>query len=331
MLVHDSGITFLTAARMLLPLRSRWGIASPMDRGTMQDLDLKLLKVFDAVYRTRSVSRAADDVGVTQPSISIALAKLRKHFQDPLFVRTSDGMQPTPYALELIRPVRDGLELLHRALRHRAKFDPARSARAFCLCLTDIGQAVILPTLLNHLKRVAPGIRIDVVPISSDTPRQLESGDGDLAIGFMPQLEAGYYQQKLFRQRFVCAVSLDHPRITDRLSLEQFVEERHIVVATPATGHWILDKSLDDMKIMRKVAVRLPDFLGLAAIVAGTDLIVSVPEDLGAVMRRAARVKLLTAPVELPSYFVKQHWHERYHHDAGNRWLRGVVAELFLK
>jgi DNA-binding transcriptional LysR family regulator len=296
----------------------------------MEELDLKLLKVFDEVYKTRSVSRAAENVGVTQPSISIALAKLRKHFQDPLFVRTSDGMQPTPYAADLIRPVRDGLGLLDGAMRHRATFDPAQSDRAFCLCLTDISQAVMLPTMLNHLKRIAPAIQLEIVPISSETPRMLESGDADLAVGFMPQLEAGFYQQKLFQQRFVCVVREDHPRIKSRLSLKQFVDEDHIVVTTSATGHWILDKTLEAKGVVRRVAVRLPDFLGLASIVAGTELLACVPERLGEVMRQAAKVKLLAPPVELPSYLVKQHWHERYHHDPANRWLRGVVAELFL-
>ena len=297
----------------------------------MEELDLKLLKVFDEIYTTRSVSRAAENVGVTQPSMSIALAKLRKYFQDPLFVRTSAGMQPTPYAVELIKPVRDGLGLLDGALRHRVTFDPTRSDRAFCLCLTDISQAVLLPTLLNHLKRAAPAIQLEIVPISSDTPRMLESGDADLAIGFMPQLEAGFYQQKLFQQRFVCAVRRNHPRIESRLSLKQFLAEDHVVVTTDVTGHWIVNKALDEKRIARKVAVRLPDFLGLEAVVAGTDLVVIVPERLGDVMQKAARVKILPPPVELPAYLVKQHWHERYHHDPSNRWLRGVVAQLFLE
>ena len=297
----------------------------------MEELDLKLLKVFDEVYKTRSVSRAAENVGVTQPSVSIALAKLRKHFQDPLFVRTSDGMQPTPYAAELIRPVRDGLGLLDGALRHRATFDPLRSDRTFCLCLTDISQAVLLPTLLNHLKQAAPGIQLEIVPISSETPRMLESGDADLAIGFMPQLEAGFYQQKLFEQRFVCVVREDHPRIRNRLTLKQFAEEDHVVVTTSATGHWILDKALEEKRVVRKVSVRLPDFLGLASIIAATDLLVCVPERLGEVIRQSAKVKLLPPPVELPTYLVKQHWHERYHHDAANSWLRGAVAGLFLE
>jgi DNA-binding transcriptional LysR family regulator len=301
------------------------------DGRVMEELDLKLLRVFDEIYRTRSVSRAAESIGVTQPSLSIALAKLRKHFQDPLFVRTSAGMQPTPCAAELIGPVRDGLDLLDRALRHRATFDPASAERAFRLCLTDISQAVLLPSLLNRLTQVAPAIRLEVVPISSGTARMLESGDADLAIGFMPQLEAGFYQQKLFRQRFVCAVRQDHPRIGDRLTLKRFAAEDHVVVTADATGHSIVDEALEAKGVVRRVALRLPEFLGLAPVVAGTDLVATIPDRLGEVLRHAARVKLLPVPIALPTYLVKQHWHERYHHDAANRWLRGLVAGLFLE
>lgn len=297
----------------------------------MEALDLRLLKVFDEIYKTGSVSRAAANVGLTQPSLSIALGKLRRHFDDPLFVRTSAGMQPTPYAAEIIDLVRDGLGKLEVALRHRTSFDPQRADRTFALAFTDISQAVLLPRLLNHVKRVAPGVGLDIMPISTETPRMLQTGEADLAIGFMPQLEAGFYQQKLFEQRFVCAVRRDHPRIRTRLSLRQFTEEEHIVVTTSATGHWILEKTLEERGIQRKVAVTLRDFLGIGTIVANSDLLVTVPQRLGEVMMQVAKVKMLAPPVDLPTYLVKQHWHERYHHDPAARWLRGVVAELFLE
>jgi DNA-binding transcriptional LysR family regulator len=296
-----------------------------------ETLDLRLLKVFDEIYKTGSVSRAAANVGLTQPSLSLALGRLRRHFDDPLFVRTSRGMQPTPYAAELIELVRDVLGKLDLALRHRATFDPARAERRFTICITDISHAVLLPTLLNHLKHVAPSLRLDILPIDTETAGMLQSGEADLAIGFMPQLDAGFYQQKLFEQGFVCAVRRDHPRIGSRLTLKQFREEEHLVVTTLATGHWILDKALEEQGIARKVTVRLRDFLGLGSIVARNELLVTVPERLGAVMAEAAGVKLLAPPMKLPRYLVKQHWHERYHHDPANRWLRGVVAELFLE
>ncbi len=295
----------------------------------MKTVDLRLLRVFDAIYRTGSVSKAADEIGLTQPSLSIALGKLRRHFDDPLFVRTAAGMQPTPYAADLIELVRDGLGKLEIALRHRAAFDPARADRRFTLCFTDISQAVLMPKLFGAVRAVAPDVGFDILPISDQTPHLLQSGEADLAVGFMPQLEAGFYQQTLFEQRFVCVARADHPRIRSRLTVKQFAAEAHIVVTASATGHWILDKTLEQHGIRRNVALRLPDFLGLAPIIAASDLLVTVPERLGAVMLQSGGVKLLAPPIDLPTYAVKQHWHERYHHDPATRWLRGVFAELF--
>ena len=296
---------------------------------TLESLDLRLLKVFDAIHRTGSVSKAAAEIGLTQPSLSIALGKLRRHFDDPLFVRTAAGMQPTPYAAELIELVRDGLGKLEIALRHRPTFDPARADRRFTLCFTDISQAVLMPRLFVHVKQAAPRVVFDILPISDRTPHLLQTGEADLAIGFLPHIEAGFYQQTLFEQRFVCVARADHPRLRSRITVKQYVAEEHIVVTASATGHWILDRTLEQHGIRRKVALRLPDFLGLAPIVAASDLLVTVPERLGEVMKQSGGVKTFAPPIPLPTYAVKQHWHERYHHDPATRWLRGVFAELF--
>src|SRR5690606_11431719 len=132
---------------------------------------------------------------------------------DPLFVKVSSGMQPTPHASALVERVREAVELLDFALGHQVVFEPMQSRRAFRVAMTDISQSVLLPTLLNHLQRVAPLLEIDVLDISEDTPRMLEAGEADLAIGFMPGLGAGFYQQKLFSQRVVCLCRRDHPRL----------------------------------------------------------------------------------------------------------------------
>jgi DNA-binding transcriptional LysR family regulator len=295
----------------------------------MTDVEIKLLTIFEEVYKTRSVSRTGENVGLSQPSISIALAKLRHYFNDPLFVRTSRGMEPTPHAEELIKPIREALALLRRALGHQIVFDPLTSNRTFRICMTDISQVVMLPTLMNHLKTAAPSVRIETLHIAQDTPKTLESGEADLGIGFMPQLEAGFYQQTLFEQSFVCMVSRDHPRIRSELTLSQFVEEAHIVVTTSGTGHQIVDKVLEAEKIERRIALRLPSFLGIALIVAKTDLLVTVPRRLAEILLENNDIRVFASPVELPSYQVKQHWHERYHSDPGNIWLRGVMWQLF--
>ncbi len=297
----------------------------------MLDIDIKLLTIFQELARTRSVSRAAENLGMAQPTVSIALGKLRKRFGDPLFVRTSKGMEPTPLSAELLQPVGDALALLAQALRHHIAFDPRASEHGFRICMTDISQIVLLPQLLNHLRDTAPGVRIEVLHITEATPRLLESGEADLAIGFMPQLDAGFYQQTLFTQRYVCMLRADHPRIADKLGVKRFLAESHIQVTMTGTGHRLIDQVLEQRGIARKIALRLPNFLGLAAIVGSTDLLVTVPALLGQTLEAAHNVKTLKSPIAFPPYAVKQHWHERFHHDLRNRWLRGVVAQLFAK
>lgn len=294
----------------------------------MNPPEMRLLSVFEEIHKTRSVSRAAEALGLGQPAVSIALARLREHFGDPLFVRTSGGMAPTPLAEELAQPVREALAALERALGHRSGFEPRASQRTFRICMTDISQLVLLPRLWARLRATAPGIRIDIVPLSEDTGRMLESGEGDLALGFMPQLEAGFYQQALFRQHYVCMASDDHPRIGESLTLAQFEAEEHAVVTSSGTGHLIIDRELARQRIARRVALRIPNFLGAAFVLEHTELLLTIPQRLGEVLRGRGRLRIFPVPFPLPDYAVKQHWHERFHHDPGNRWLRGLISDL---
>lgn len=294
-------------------------------------MDLKLLAVFDEVYKTRSVSRAGENLGVAQSSISIALARLRRHFGDPLFVRTSDGMQPTPHATSLVAPIRQALELLRGITRQQAVFEPARSQRTFRICMTDITHLVLLPALINRLRDVADGINVEITHISGQTPKMLESGEADLAVGFMPQLEAGFYQQKLFEQDFACVVRRDHPRIRSRLTQAMFRREKHVLVTAAGTGHYLAEEALGKLGVHRTVALRLPNFLGIGGLVATTDLMVTVPRRVAETLVRIADVKMLLPPFVLPVFSIKQHWHERYQQDPANRWLRSVISDLFLE
>lgn len=295
----------------------------------MARLDLDWLPLFGEIYRTRSVSTAADRLGIAQATASITLNKLRAHFGDRLFSRTASGMLPTPKAQQIYPDLQDVLLRLERARGTSREFVPGQAERAFRVCITDISEVVLLPRLLNHLQRVAPGVAIEIEKISDASPRRLQDGDVDLAIGFMPQLEAGFYQQTLFGQDFVCLVAADHPRVRGRLSRRAFLAERHIVVTTSGTGHSIVDKVFAREKMERRVALRVPSFLGIARIVAQTELLVVVPRLLGQTLASQERVRLLDPPVTLPRYDVKQHWHERFHAEAGNVWLRRTVAELF--
>ncbi|MGJ7527485.1 LysR family transcriptional regulator [Variovorax sp. GB1P17] len=294
-------------------------------------MDLKLLSIFDEVYKTRSVSRAGEHLGMPQSSISIALARLRRHFGDPLFVRTSDGMQPTPHATSLIDPIRQALELLRTVTRQQAVFDPAKVERTFRVCMTGITHLVLLPDLMNRLSEVAPSIRVEITHISTRTPKMLESGDADLAVGFMPELEAGFYQQKLFDQRFKCVVRNDHPRVHARLTPGMFKREHHVVVSAAGAGNELVERELDRLGVQRNISLHLPDFLGIGAPVAQTDLMITVPARVAETLVRIADVKVFDPPFRLPGFAIKQHWHERYQHDPSNKWLRSVISDLFLE
>lgn len=291
-------------------------------------LETRLLQVFDEIYKTRSVTRAAENLEMGQPAVSIALSKLREHFADPLFVRIGNTMEPTPLADELSVPVRQGLITLQKVYAHRAVFDPATSQRTFCISMTDISQLVLLPRLWAYLRQASPGVHIEIVPLSNDTARMLEAGEADLALGFMPQLEAGFFQQSLFRQRYVCVASAEHPRVTASLTKSQYEAEEHAVVTSSGTGHPILDHEITRQGIQRNIALRVPNYLGIAFVIEQTDLLVTIPERLAQLLEGRGRFRTFSLPFDMPEYTVKQHWHERYHHDPGNRWLRTVISDL---
>ena len=293
--------------------------------------DLELLAIFDEIYKTGNVTRAAANLGLPQSTVSLGLGRLRSHFNDRLFSRTARGMVPTPRAQNAIADVRRAMQALQHALADQPVFDPAGSEREFRVCMTDISEIVLLPRLLNHLREIGPGIRLEISKISQDSPAELADGSVDLAVGFMPHLEAGFYQQVLFDQSFVCLVAASHPRVRDSLSRDMLRQESHIRVLSSGTGHAIVDKVLVAEGIERKIALKLPSFLGVARIVAQTELLAIVPRRYASEVAESEAVRLLPVPVALPGFQVKQHWHERYHADVSNRWLRQTVADLFLE
>lgn len=295
----------------------------------MAKLDIDWLGVFAEIYKTGSVSRAAERLGMAQASASIALNKLRQHFDDPLFSRTSRGMEPTPKAQDMYPDIQEVLLRIQRARGTSGVFSPAQATRVFRIAMTDISEVVLLPKLLNHLQKTAPGVVVEAEKFSSSSRRSLESGEVDLAVGFTPDLEAGFYQQALFAQSFVCLASATHPRIQGAVSRRAFSNEGHIVVNTSGTGHSIVDKVLAQHRIERRTVLRVPSFLGVARIVAQTELLVIVPRQLGDALALQEKIQLLETPVPMPQYKVKQHWHERFNSEPGNCWLRRTMAELF--
>lgn len=291
-------------------------------------LETRLLVLFDQLYRTRSVTRAAEELELSQPTISVWLAKLRRQVHDPLFVRTARGMQPTARAEAMIGPAREALTLLQRLAGGEAPFDPATANRRFRLGMTDASHITLLPRLLAHVRAQAPDVRLEVTPITPDTPRLLAEGRADLALGFVPGLESAFHEQALYPQDFVCLVNASHPRIGRTLTLRGFREALHVGVLS-STSYTTLNIALAQAGIERRIFLELPGFLGLAAVVSSTDLIATVPRTIGETLARGGGVRVLPCPVKVPTFTVKQYWHARIHHDAGHRWLRSVCAHLF--
>ena len=293
----------------------------------VQDVDLNLLRVFDAVLRERGVTPASVRLGLTQPAVSNALARLRALFGDALFVRTPAGMDPTPFARELGEPVRQALALLESALAHGPGFDPAGSSRAFRFYMSDLGQIEFLPPLLEHVQRRAPGVRLEAVALDlEDITESLAAGALDLAVGFLPGLGPPVRRRALFRDPYVCLMRADHP--IESLTKKRFMEASHALV-TYRGGHRVIEEALERAGLSRRIALRVPHFTVAPMVLERTDLILTLPARVARVFEKRGNLKSLPPPVPIPPAEVAVHWHERFEADPGNRWLRDLMTELY--
>jgi DNA-binding transcriptional LysR family regulator len=293
----------------------------------VQDIDLNLLRVFDAVLHERGVTPAATRLGLTQPAVSNALARLRKLFGDPLFVRTAEGMDATPFARELAEPVRQALALLESALAHGPGFDAATSTRAFRFYMSDLGQIEFLPPLIERVHGAAPGVRLEAAALDvEDIGAALAAGALDLAVGFLPGLGAPIRRTALFRDPYVCLMRADHP--VKSLTKKRFMEASHVLV-TYRGGHRVIEEALDRAGLSRHIALRVPHFTVVPMVLERTDLILTLPARVGRVYEARGSFKTLPVPVPIPPADVGVHWHERFEADAGNRWLREQIVALF--
>ena len=293
----------------------------------VQDIDLNLLRVFDAVLHERGVTPAAVRLGLTQPAVSNALARLRKLFGDALFVRTPRGVDATPFARELAEPVRQALALLESALAHGPGFDPATSARAFRFYMSDLGQIEFLPPLVERVHRDAPGVRLEAVALEvDDIADALAAGALDVAIGFLPGLGAPVRRRPLFRDPYLCLMRADHE--IRSLTKKVFASASHALV-TYRGGHRVVEEALERAGLARRIALRVPHFTVVPMVLERTDLILTLPARVARVFERRGKLKALPPPVSIPPAEVALHWHERFEADPGNRWLREVMVELY--
>lgn len=294
-------------------------------------LDLNLLLVFHHLLREKRVSKVAAALGMSQPAVSSALGRLRASLGDELFLRTQRGMVPTPYALQLAEPVAAALDGLQQALNVRASFDPATSERRFTLAMTDVGEMYFLPVLMDALAQTAPGVTLNVVAVTSASLRDdMASGRTDLALGLLPQLQAGFFQQALFRQPYVCLMREGHPLATAvTLTLADFAAARHVRVVAAGTGHGRVDEALERQGLQRHIRLTVPNYVALGDVLGHSDLIATVPERFAQRVTGPFALTTRPLPLAVEGSAIHQFWHARLHKDPGHQWLRELVAHCF--
>lgn len=296
----------------------------------LEDLDLNLLIVFRALYRERKTTRVAELLGIGQSSVSYSLAKLRRLLGDPLFERTARGLRPTPFADRLAEPVTQALATLQDAVDMRDTFDASTSRRRFTIAMTDIGEIYFLSKLFPELSRIAPDLQISTVHgPPGELSGQMESGQVDLAVGWIPQLKGGFKQRRLFAQRYVCLMRRGHPLARGTFGMKEFRKAKHALVVFRETGHEQLVHALTRVIDPLNLKLQLPHFVAIPYILSTTDLIVTVTEALA--QRAVEHFDLIARdhPLELPTIPISMYWHSRYNNDLGNRWLRSLFVANF--
>lgn len=293
--------------------------------------DLNLLRVFDALIRTKNVTRAGDLLDLSQPSVSFALNKLRVLCADELFVRTPGGVQPTPRALKMAKPVRQALELIQRDVFQTHEFLPASSERQFRIGLSDIGEMIFLPKILKRLHEQAPGITLRTANLPLQVLEQeMIAGDIDLVIGFYPNFSKGnFYQQHLFRDDFVCMMRASPPGAPRDFSLADFRQALHVVPSPENRGQDMFEDYLRAIGITRKIALATPHYLCIPYMLLSADMVVTVPRECIGPFSQFPGLRFVETPFKSPAFDVKQHWHAMYHGDPANRWLRALIYECF--
>ncbi|MFN9857073.1 MAG: LysR substrate-binding domain-containing protein, partial [Pseudanabaena sp.] len=240
----------------------------------LNKIDLNLLVVFDALMHDRHVTRAGERIGLSQPAMSNALARLRHLTKDRLFIRAKSGLQPTPVAIALANQIQPALQQIHLALSSEAGFEPMTSDRVFAIGMTDYVEFVMLPLLLDQLEQVAPNLKIQVR--TGDRQQLfdlLDNGKVDLICGVFPEQIPWHQEQLLFKERFVCACRQDHYLIQDSLSLEEYLTTSHLLISIKEDMVGRVDDTLAIQGLSRNIRLSIPHFLVAPSIIARTDLI----------------------------------------------------------
>ena len=294
-------------------------------------VDLNLLVAFDALVTERSVSRAAANLGVTQPAVSHALKRLRYLFKDDLLARGPHGMQPTGRALSLHPAVRSVLADIHSIVSTGQAFEPARTSRTFRLSMSDAVSVEVLPLITRRIRREAPNIDL---AISTSGPqescRRIADDEIDLAIGVFPHVPKELLSRELYRDTLICVADKRNKRLkSGRMEFQAYLDSPHVTVARNRDTGIQVDEILDAMAVPRRIAVTVPHYLGVPSLIRGTDLVAHTRRRLLSVFRMSSDLTVFPVPLpmKVPELEFIEIWHKRYDGDPGHRWLRDLVVD----
>lgn len=297
----------------------------------MDSHDLNFLYLVDALYRERSVSRAALRLNLTQSAVSHGLNRLRAKFDDSLFVRTAAGMAPTPLGERIALGARRALELIQMEILDEPQFEPLRARHTFVVGMTDMGGTVILPRVVQALSVRAPQMRI--VPVAlrpHEVNEMMQSGAVDMAWGFFGHLSPALYQQTLFRRPLIGIRRKTRDGAQEvGMDFEAFVNRPHVFATATSVTNELLMQKVKERGATLQVALECPYILAVPAIIASSDYLATVPDQLASLFLRLADIETFSLPLEIPDVIVKQHWHARNNDDVAHRWMRSFVAECF--
>ena len=296
----------------------------------LHGIDLNLLVAFDALMQERSVTKAGIRIGRTQPAMSAALSRLRALFQDELFVRGVDGLQPTPRAVDLAGPLQQALTEIQRTLSFTQSFEPGTARLTFTLGLSDHPAFVLLPQLVQRLQEIAPGITLQVRNFSArdDAVDMLDSGAADVTIGVPPASAGRILSQPLFEERFVCILRKGHPAAEETLDLDTFLTLGHLLVSPENDRFGHVDAALAKHGLKRRLALTLPHMYAAPLLVAQSDMIATLMAGVVKASGRESELQLLEPPVELAPVPFVMSWHRRNDAHPAQRWFRETIAAL---
>lgn len=292
---------------------------------SLSAMDLNLLVALDVLLTERSVTRAAKKMGITQSAMSHILRRLRDQFDEPLFLKSSTGMAPTPLALEMAPLLKQALQDLQEAIRIRPHFDPATSQRHFTIASADYSQVVLLPKLMAQVQRSAPSVTISTRMVTAGCSQALASGELDLILGAIPIERPDIMSRKLFEERFVCLLRAQHPDVDSCLTVEKFTALSHVLISPMGSGPTWVDPQLEKRGLRRHIALRVAHYMVAPLVVAQSDLILTIAERVAKLMSGAFPLRIVKPPLDIPGFAIWAYWHGLQQDDPGHSWLRAQL------